>query len=65
MQRTHPAQRPRAPTHGFRPREVADRALQNLGHDIGGGTALFLDHGEIDLTLFIVANLKLIHAETG
>ena len=65
VQRPHPTQAARAPAHGFGPGEIADDACQHLGHDDIGGAALLGDLGEIDLALFLVADLQRVAADTG
>ena len=65
MQRPHPTQLPRAPAHGFWPREIADRVFQNLGDDFRRGAARFFDHREIGLPLFDIAHFELIDRQAG
>ena len=64
-QRPHPAQAPRPPAHRLRPREVADRAVEHLGHDPGGRAARLVDHGDEDLPLLVVAHLKRVARQPG
>ena len=65
VQRAHPAERARAPAHGFRPGEVADCVLDGLGDDFGCGTARTPDRGEPDLPLLVVTRLQLILGQSG
>ena len=57
MQRSHPFQTARSPSHGLRPWKIAHGMFQNLGHDFIRRTALPRDHRKPDLTLLVVARL--------
>ena len=65
MQRAHPPQAARPPPHGLGPGEIADRRLEHLGHDVGGGAAGLGDGGVPDLALLVVAGLQLVAGQAG
>ena len=64
MQWPHPAQRTGAPAHRLGPREIADGGVQHLGHDFGGGTARFFDHGKEHVALGGFAFLQLFAGQS-
>jgi hypothetical protein len=65
MQRPHPAQASSSPAHGFGPWEIADDLFKLFSHDFGCGAPRTGDGRVIDLTLFLVAHLKLIARNSG
>ncbi len=65
-QRPHPAQRRAREAHRFRPGQLDDRRLDQIGQHLGGRPAGALDHGEIEFAAPGVADLALLdRAEPG
>ena len=65
MQWAYPAQGPCPPTHGFLPWEGADRLFQHFGDDVGCRAARLFDDRKVNLTLFVIASLKLVAGQAG
>ena len=65
VQRADPAQRPRAPTHGFRPGESAHGSLHCFGDNRCRCTPRFLDHGEQNRHLANLAHHQLVAFKAG